>query len=184
MTARLITPPAALAVDLALARDCLRVDGTDQDAQIRSLILGITMQAEHLTGRAFVHQDWRVTLDAFPAAIRLDRAPLAQVLSLRYYDTNNVLQTLHPDDYEADAVTEPGYVVPAVGKAWPSTFSRINAVMVDYRCGYGADHTAVPENIKAYILGVLAVRFDPPPTGAQDAIDNLSGLLDASMVYG
>lgn len=184
MTARLITPPAALAVDLGLAKDCLRVDGSDNDAQIRSLILGIAMAAEHETGRAFIYQDWRVTLDGFPDSIRLERAPLAQVLSVRYYDADNVLQTLHPADYEVDNVTEPGYVVPAVGKAWPSTFNRINAVMVDYRCGYGADHTAVPENIKAYVLGVLAVRFDPPATGAQDAIDNLSGLLDASMVYG
>lgn len=184
MTARLIVPPAALAVDLGLARDCLRVDGTDQDAQIISLIKGITIDAEHLTGRAFIYQDWRVTLDAFPIDFRLPRAPLAEVLSLKYYDTNNVLQTLHPADYDADTVTEPGYVVPADGKAWPATRNRINAVMVDYRAGYGADHTSVPENIKAYILGVLAVRFDPPATGAEDQIKNLSGLLDASMVYG
>lgn len=184
MTTRMITPPAALAVDLDLAKACLRVIGDDHDAQIRSLITGITMAAEHETNRAFIHQGWRVTLDAFPDAVRLDRAPLADVLSIRYYDSTNVLRTLHPSDYEADMATEPGYVVPAVGKAWPSTYRRVNAVMVDYRAGYGASHEAVPENIKAYILGVLAVRFDPPATGADDQIKNLSGLLDASRVYG
>lgn len=184
MTTRLITPPAALAVDLAHAKECLRVDGDDLDASISSMIRGITVAAEHETNRAFIHQVWRVTLDAFPDAIRLDRAPTAEVLSLRYYDSANVLRTLHPADYELDNVSEPGYVVPAVGRAWPSTYPRVNAVMVEYRAGYGASHEAVPANVQEYVLGMLCLTFDPPMNGADAVRANFARMLDESRVYG
>lgn len=183
MAARMTLPPAALAVDLALAKLCLKVEGDERDSQISSLIRGITLAAEHETGRGFIHQDWRVSLDAFDGAIRLPYAPLVSVTSVKYYNADNVLQTLPSSEYQVDDASEPGRILPAAGKSWPATFARVNAVTVDYQVGYGATHEAVPANIKDYILGVLAVRFDPPASGAEDAIKNLSGLLDASKVY-
>lgn len=183
MAARMINPPAELAVDFALAKLCLKVEDDQQDSQIRSLIGGITMAAQHETGRAFIHQDWRVSLDLFDGPIRLPRAPLSSVLSVKYWDANNVQQTLPPSEYQVDDVSEPGRILPAVGKSWPATFARVNAVTVDYRVGYGATHEAVPGDVKSYILGMLVLRFDPPATGAEAAEKNLSGLLDSSKVY-
>jgi uncharacterized phiE125 gp8 family phage protein len=180
----MINPPAELAVDFALAKLCLKADDSDErDTEIRSLVLGITLRAEHETGRAFIHQDWRVSQDRFCGEIRLPKAPLVQVLSVKYYDANNVQQTLPTSEYQVDGVSEPGRILLAAGKSWPSTFARVNAVTVDYRVGYGATHEAVPGDVKSYILGMLALRFDPPATGAEAAEENLSGLLDASKVY-
>lgn len=179
----MINPPAELAVDFELAKLCLKVDDDQQDSYIRSLIVGITLAAEHETGRAFIHQDWRVSLDGFCGEIRLPKAPLVQVLSVKYYDASNVQQTLAASEYQVDDVSEPGRVLPAFGKSWPATSSRVNAVTVDYRVGYGATHEAIPGDVKSYILGMLALRFDPPAAGAEAAEKNLSGLLDASKVY-
>lgn len=187
MTARLITPPAALAVSLAAAKGALRIeqDDTSRDSEVTGWVEGVVGDAEFLTGRAFVTQGWRVTLDAFPEAIELLRAPLAEVTSVRYVDQDGQLQTLDPDDYQVDDVSEPGYVVPAPGKAWPATAARINSVMVDYICGYGADDTAVPATVKLYVIGKLVEQFDPAPRTDQQNVQSafLARLLDGLKVY-
>lgn len=187
MTARLITPPAQLAVSLDAAKAALRIeaDDTDRDSEITGWVAGVTADAEFLTGRAFVQQGWRVTLDAFPDAIRLDRAPLIEVLSVKYVDPDGQLQTLDPADYQVDVVSEPGYVVPAPGKAWPATAPRINSVVVDYTCGYGASEAAVPPALKLYIQAKLVEQFDPNPRAEAKNVQSIfiARLLDGFEVY-
>ena len=54
MPLQLVTPPAEEPVSLAEARLHLRVDFTDDDALITSLIAAARQAAETLTGRQFV----------------------------------------------------------------------------------------------------------------------------------
>jgi len=185
MTARLIIPPAALAVSMEAARLAARVDleedGTSAlDSQIEQAVRTITEKAEHETGRAFISQTWRMTLDHFPGAIRLPNAPLASIEHVKFYDAAGARQTLAPQDYEADAENEPGYAVPAPGRAWPTTGGRINAVEVQYICGYGPDHTSVPDAIKGYILAHVQQQFSPVPNAKPE---NFERLLDRYRVY-
>jgi uncharacterized phiE125 gp8 family phage protein len=183
MTNRLITPPVALAVSLAAARANLREPDVALNGIIETWIKGITAHAEHYMGRAIISQGWRVTLDTFPDAIRLDRPPIVSVASVKYYDAAGLLQTLDLQDYTVDLVSEPGYVVPARGKSWPATDDRINAVMVDYTCGYGADDTTTPEDIRLYILAKLTEQFTAEP-GKEVKSCFLDRLLDGKVIWG
>jgi uncharacterized phiE125 gp8 family phage protein len=185
MTVRLVTPPAALALSLASAKAALRIDGSDQDELVSSWVAGIVSYAEHITGRSFVNQGWRVTLDAFPDAIELPRPPVIQVASVQFLDSNDALQTLSPADYVSDIASEPGYVVPARGKSWPATYDEINAVTVECTCGYGANESAVPAGIKLYILAKLREQFDPAIHADRGAVQSsfLDSLLDPFKVY-
>lgn len=165
MSTRLIVPPAALAVSMEAARLAARVDvgpdGTSAlDTEIEDAIRTYTAEAETETNRAIMEQTWRVTLDAFPDSIRLDKARVLQVEHVKWYDVAGAQRTLHPEDYQVDAESEPGYIVPAPGKAWPATASRINAVEVQYRAGYGPDHTSVPDGISGFIKARLSEHFD------------------------
>jgi uncharacterized phiE125 gp8 family phage protein len=160
MTTTLVTPSEELPVTVEEAKDNLGVIGTDDDAQIRMLIAGIVEETESYLGRSIINKTWRVTLDAFPDAIELANPPISSVSSVQYYDTDGVLQTLHPDDYYVDRVMLPGYVVPSVGKRWPSTQCRLNAVMVEYIAGYGETSASVPADIRAYISAKLKEEFD------------------------
>jgi uncharacterized phiE125 gp8 family phage protein len=185
MTSRLIVPPAALAVSMDAARRAARVDvgadGTSAlDADIAQAVRTYTREAEHLTGRAFVTQTWRVTLDAFPDAIRLPKPPLASVVHIKFYDAAGVQQQLDPQDYLLDAESAPGYVVPAPNRSWPSTAARINAVEVQYMCGYGPDDAAVPDEAKGYILAWVQQKFAPSPNARPE---NFESLLDGLKVY-
>jgi len=180
MSLRLITPPTALAVSLDEARVTARLDGTAADVELIRVIGQHTREAEHETGRAFVQQTYRLTLDKFPPAFRLEHPPIMAVEHIKFYDTNGVRQTLHPDDYLVDSESEPGEVVPAPGRAWPATQGRINAVEVQYSCGFGVDHSTVPDEARGYILGKVSEHFAPVGAPKSEFLDRL---LDGLKVY-
>jgi uncharacterized phiE125 gp8 family phage protein len=167
------------------ARRQARASSTSLDDEIQGKVQGFTEDAEHETNRAFVHQTWEEALDAFPVglrggpgAIQLTKSPVANVLSVRFYDVDGVLQTLAPEDYLVDAKSEPGYVVPAPGKTWPATAARINAVEVQYLAGFGPSADDVPAAIRQYILGKLEDSYFP-----SSSAQYLCRLLDRYRVY-
>lgn len=163
MSIEQIAPPAALAVSLALAKETLRITHNALDATITLWIESITEEAEHAVGRSFINQRWRLTLDGFNhgEALRLSSPPLVSVERIKFADVDNVIRTLDPADYFVDTKSLPGYIVPAVDRDWPETYDRVNAVTVDYTCGYGLTDAAVPKGAKQYILYRLAEQFDP-----------------------
>lgn len=187
MTTKSTTQPAALAVSLAAVKETLRIMPADTslDLTISLWCRGVIEDAEHELGRSLVTQGWRLTLDEFPDALRLDYPPLISVQSVTYYDANDVLQTLDPADYLVDNVTEPGYVVPGRGKAWPDTSDRVNAVMVDYTAGYGVSDASVPACVQLYILAKLVEQFDPATKEFKETAQSVyvARLLDRCRVY-
>lgn len=183
MATYLITPPAALAVPLQTAKDHLKITGSDQDALVTAWIEGITAHAEHVTGRAFINQTWRVTLDSFPTDIEIPAN--ASSVTVKYYDTNGVEQTLDPADYVVYSANAPGYIVPNVGKAWPATYERINSVNVDVVCGYGASDANVPAGLKLYILAKLVEQYDPASVPDKGTVQSsyIDSMLDRFKTY-
>jgi len=67
MPSKLLTAPASEPVTLADAKTHLRVDINDDDALITALIVSARQQAEQICRRAFISQQWVVTMDRFPA---------------------------------------------------------------------------------------------------------------------
>lgn len=182
MSAQLIVPPVAMPVSIEAARRAARTSGTALDAELESKVRGITEEAEHETGRAFIEQVWALTLDAFPAgrqcAIQLAPARLIAVDHVKFYDAGGVQQVLHPADYQVDTKNEPGRLLLAPGLGWPATAVRIDAVEVQYRCGYGPTEASVPPAIKEYILGMLENDYYPNPNAKF-----LARRLDRATVY-
>lgn len=179
MNKTLVVAPVAMAVSMSAARRSARTGSTALDAELEGRVRGITEEVEHLTGRALVHQTWQVTLDAFPVgAIRLPMARLVSIDHVQFRDASGALLTLDPQDYQVDIKSEPGFIVPAPGRAWPATSGTINAVEVQYVCGYGPDDTSVPAAIKDYILGMLENHYYP-----NDNAQYLARRLDRYQVY-
>lgn len=90
---------------------------------------------------------------------QLPFVPLASVDSIQYIDPAGVLQTMSTSDYKVDADSEPARVLPAYGKAWPSTRQEINAVKLTFTVGYG-DKTKVPEGINAAIIMYCKAHYE------------------------
>lgn len=148
-------PPTAEPWTLAEVKAHLKVDHTEEDALIGALLTGARENAEERLGRTLCTTAWRLTLDGFPSAIKLPMPRAIAVQSVKYLDPEGVQRTLDPADYLLDDVSEPGFVVPAYGKAWPATQCRVNALVVEYTAGYGPAATAIPMPVRQWVLLVV-----------------------------
>lgn len=153
-------------VSLEEAKKHLEVDVGSHDAYIASLITAARTTLEDRLQRTLIETTWRVTLDRFPAEIRLPMPPVAQVDELRYVASDGTPTVLNPAEYELDNTREPAWLVPAYNGEWPSTRLQINAVRVTYKAGYRIGGTneerraAVPMPIRQWILLAVGEMFE------------------------
>jgi uncharacterized phiE125 gp8 family phage protein len=162
MALNLITAPAAEPLSLAEARAQCRVDAGDasEDALIALYIQAARETAEHILGRVLITQTWELSLDAFPAGeIRLGKAQALSIVSVKYIDPNNILQTLSDAAYALDAATSPGWLLPVSGYTWPITKEVVNAVRVQFTAGYGATAASVPASVRQWMLVTVAALY-------------------------
>lgn len=171
--------PQSEPVSVLQAKNYLRVDDdlTTDDALIALLIGAARRYAESYTGRSFITQGWRLTLDAFPGpgcmgvpwgstytlpaqAIQLERGTVQAVSSITYMDMNAVWQTLAPSLYVVDPSGCPGRITPVFGQIWPPVLPQIGSVKVDYTAGYGDSANSVPAGIRQWILMRLGTLYE------------------------
>lgn len=157
MKSGVVVDPAEYPVSLSEMRDYLReTELTSQDGVLQSAIAGAVDLFEREVGRKLITQTIEQTFDNFPDAINFDWVPVSSIESIKFDDTDGVEQTLSSSDYKLDNKGSEQWIVPVVGKTWPSTLvSGINTVRVRYIVGFGAA-TAVPEDIKNWIKAYTA----------------------------
>ena len=161
MAINLIDSPTEEPISLAEAKKHLRVEITDDDDYINSLIVVAREHVETITRRALITQVWELGLDNFPSEeIEIPLPPLQSVGSVKYTDTDGVVQTLSAEKYTVDSKNEPGVIVPVYGGSWPATRNIINAVLVQFTAGYGDTGADVPESIKQAMLFLIAHFYE------------------------
>lgn len=151
MSDTLSIAPVAEPVTLEEAKLHLRVTEADDDAYIDALITAARVTFEIETRRALATQTRVLRMDNFPpfAAIELPKPPLQSVTHIKYYDTNNSLQTYSTDYYWVDIYATPGRVgLVSTVSGWPSTYAKPNAVEITYVAGY----TTAPKTLKQGML--------------------------------
>ena len=169
---KIVTEPTVEPITTAEAKLYLKVDISDEDALIAELIKAARIMAENYTGRQLVTATWELYLDEFPEVIELYRCPVGSVTSIKYYDSDNVLQTLSTDYYTVDAVSQPARIAEAPDYAWPSTEDRVNAVIVKYDAGYGLA-ASVPEPFKVAIKLTVGHLYETRQDVTKDKMHEL-----------
>jgi len=160
MTVRVVVQPVVEPISLDEAKEHLRFDsslGTYQDALISGIISAVRIYAENYTRRALIQQTMEYTCEYFPDEFVLPYPNLLSVESLKYKDSDGVLQTLGADQYQVDYNSVPGRIKPAYGETWP-TLTRLgdyNSVQVRYIAGYAA--VGSPTDAAALRAGVPEV---------------------------
>lgn len=164
MTVRVVTAPASPLVSLTDAKLMLRVDHALDDALITALVAAATMEAQQTAARAFVTQTLQLTRVCWPddGVLRLDWPPVQSVTWVKYYDSDNVLQTVNAADYVTILDEEPALIVPASGKSWPTDLRSFSAVRVQYVAGYGTPAQAVvaQPDLAPMIMALVAVDYE------------------------
>jgi len=142
------TAPSTEPITLAEAKLHLRVTSTVDDDLINSLIQTAREYCELIAGRAYITQSITLKMDYFVESLELPRPPLISVTSVKYVDTAGDTQTLSSTYYTVDTVSEPGRLLLAYNKSWPTIRSVQQAVEVIFAAGYG-DASSVPERVKS-----------------------------------
>lgn len=204
MNLTITTQPAAEPVTLSEVYAQLRLDTEGSppehahDSLLQSLIATARQEVESMSRRSLVVRPVRLSMPGFPAVdvtsttdaerrylvseIRLHRPPIVRVDSVRYYDSDNALQTVDPASYY---VTDEQ--VPALrfvsGFSAPAVYDRPDAVRVDYVAGYlgeGSPPTTqaelaanVPEQLKQAILVGVELLYDAKTPQERQAIERL-----------
>ncbi|MFC4625430.1 head-tail connector protein, partial [Daeguia caeni] len=154
--------PATMPVSLNEAKAHLRVDHDDQDDLISAQIRAATAYLDGyagILGQALITQTWRQEFGRFADHLPLPLAPVIAIVSISYFDTGNVVQTLDAGVYDLFADARGAHVALRPGQSWPATFRRADAVSIIFTAGYGAV-ADVPEPIRQAILLIVQRLFD------------------------
>ncbi len=146
--------PAEPLLSLADVKAHLRVDHSDEDMLISSLVDAAASHIDGysgILGRALVTQTWAVEFPTFLNRLDIPLGPV-QSATIQYYDSTNTQQTLATSVY---AVLSDGlgpYVGLKYNQQWPQTYTRDDAVKITWVAGYGVNASSVPAAIRAAML--------------------------------
>jgi hypothetical protein len=198
MALKLITPPASEPVDLWTAKTHLRVDYSDQDAEITALIKTARTICEMYQHKAYINQTWQLTLDRFPDGrppsslyglyshppvayqdfkdhIIIPISPLQTVNSINYYLVDNTQVTMTAGtQYFVDTQTEPGQICLPYMVPWPLVILRPNnGVIINFTAGYGLGGSNVPPEVISAMLLLISHLYEHREATADKVLSEL-----------
>lgn len=144
-----VAAPATDILSLSDAKAHLRVDGSDDDSLIAGLISAVTsfIDGDGVLGRALITQDWAQWVSQSPGWVRLSMGPFQSLVSVEYYDADNVLQTATLSDFETRKSGDFVICKPKEDREWPTAETRLDAIKITYRAGFGDAAADVPPDI-------------------------------------
>jgi len=153
----LATAPSVKPVDQTTVKTHLRVDGSDEDTLIAIYTGVATDIAEKRTGRSLITQTWDESFQSPTAKTALSKGPAQSLVSVKYYDTDNVLQTATLSDFTLIKGNDCQWIE---SSNWPATYSRSDAITVQYIVGYGDMPESIPPTFSAIILLLVGVYYE------------------------
>ncbi len=163
------TGPAVEPVSVAEAKAHLRVDTSDDDTYIGTLITAGREWCEQYLDRTLVNTQWVMRFDSFPPDgthdIELPRPPMATAgtttaVALTFTYENGTTATYSTASYRVDRNSTPGAVKTLYGQTWPPHLMDDNAVSVTWWAGYGAAGSSVPAAIRHAILMIVGILYE------------------------
>lgn len=158
----LTSAPAVPPVTLSDAKAHLRVDGTDEDALITSLIETATTHIERGYGLALITQGVTVVRDGWPDAwlVELPLSPVQSVSSITIFEADGGGIEFDNGHYFADTISHPPRIVLHGTAPWPKPGRRANGIEIAVTAGFGDAPSDVPEPIRQALLLLVAHWFE------------------------
>jgi len=170
-----IIKPTLEPVTLTEARDHLRVDHTDEDAQISEWITAARQAAGQYMRHPMMLHTRELQLDCFPNSDVLPVSiALINVVSVNYLDTTGINQLLATSEYDIVTESNPGFILPSYEKVWPDVRVRPGAVKIRYTSGYQT-RADVPGPVRAAILLMITDLYEYRHNRTEGSQGGLSG---------
>lgn len=151
-------------VSVAEAKAHLRVTHSDDDAYIGTLITASRQSLEISTRRSLgASQTYKVFYDSYPTTyfkLLIPNPPLTSFTSLKYYDDNDVLQTIPSNQYTVEtAGSGASFLSMKDTHSFPTvSIDRVAPVEIEFVSGYTAQ--TFPKPLHQAILLLVAHYYD------------------------
>jgi uncharacterized phiE125 gp8 family phage protein len=161
MAWKVTTAPVNEPWTLAEVKSYLKIDDSNEDSMINTLIKGARMVAESYLNQGLITQTVTEKLDRLgDPTIYLSVSPVLAVSSFQYANSENTTATFAATDYVVDTFSKPARLNLGYGKTWPTLYGNINDVTITYTVGYGTESSAVPFQIRQAILLMIADTYE------------------------
>lgn len=162
MSLVLTAAPAIEPVSLAEAKLHLRVDHTDEDAFIASLIVTSRLHVEAALGIVLVTQSWTERRDAWPAGreIELSLRPVQSIDLIRVATAPGTFTVLATTDYVLDGAAAGSRVVLHATATRPVPAVPASGIEIAFTAGYGSAAADVPAPIRHALLLLVAHWYE------------------------
>jgi uncharacterized phiE125 gp8 family phage protein len=156
------TPPAIEPVTLEEVKLWGRIDGSEEDDILDSLISTVRENMELYLGRALISQTLTMYLDYWPGNIvKLPRPPLISVTSISTLDESDAATIYDSDNYYLMTNAVPGEIIIKQGVEFPYNYDRDRGgFKIIWVAGYGALASNVPATIRDAIKQWVVDSFD------------------------
>jgi uncharacterized phiE125 gp8 family phage protein len=155
MKAKLVAQPTVEPVTVTEFRDQSRLDVISaEDPHLLRIISTARQVAENQTWITIAEATYDAFYQGFPHKFEIPFRPVRSVASITYRDQDGNPQTLNPNTYRVDTVSDPAVVTPV--NEWPIAEDEPNSVVLRFVAGYTPSE--VPPQIKHAIL-VLCDHF-------------------------
>lgn len=177
--------PIGEVLTLKEVRDFLRVEHSDENNLLASMIMGATSKVEKYLSRSLLTQTWVLSIDDYPAdtTIPLYYGTVQSITSVTSYLSDGTTDVFDNTNYylvNAQLKPEISLVYNAL---WPSNILRPKeGVKIEYITGYGDDASDVPYSVKEAILHIIASMYENRETGTIIS-STVKSLLSDQMVY-
>ena len=152
----IITQPSIEPITIDEAKLHCRIDGIEDDTLVGNLITASRQYCEKWQSRSYIETTIEVKYDSFGCNMVLPVLDVMSIDSIKYYDTNNELQTLSSSIYELDNNT----IIASYNQSFPLTRGFSNSVIVTYKAGYGDAASDVPNITKQAIYLMIGHLYE------------------------
>jgi uncharacterized phiE125 gp8 family phage protein len=139
-------------VTTAVAKAHLKVDISDDDTLIDNLVAAATQAAEEYTNRYFMQTTITMKGDTWEDIKTLYKSPVESITHIKYYDSDDSLQTLAGTVYLADLYSMPARISLMPDQEFPELSDRKMAVEVKYVVGEGTTTDTISDIVKQAVL--------------------------------
>ena len=153
---KLITPSTLTPVTLPEAKAHLKVTVSDEDTLIQTYLDAAIKRVENHRQAPVMSSEWELYLRAWQSNVNLQKHPVTAINSVKYYDEDNVLQTVTSSDYRLQDFRVPCRLeFDSTDFDNPSTADREYPIVVNFQAGYTYAASANYALIKQVIFGEL-----------------------------
>ena len=154
--------PSVEPISLAEAKAHLRIDASDEDSLLSSLITAGRIFVERTLSLALITETWSFYLDGWPRSgtIALPIQPVQAVTAVKAFDPDDSPTIVNSDTYSVDVLSEPARLVLSAGAVQLSPARLLNAFEVAFTTGFGDEATDVPAPIRHALKLLVAHWFE------------------------